>query len=409
MTEVTSPEYSSGYMKVMKAFSLSQRLNSHYNMGTRHRNQYLNPNIKRLERMYGFVDRPQTSIAEFKKPEYLNLNRTANSKQRPRSANLVPSYDKNFLSSFKPIYTVKKASHQEVVPYLIKTHKRRPLSANYVRRSLNIVIPSSDSIDGLCIDTTKSCINRFTQPKIEFNSTIAQANKVLRTIEENCPLFGVNISVNDVDHILRSCNCNKCICGHHNCPTAVSPARASNYTFMTDFKSDYIRQPPLSKSKLKDSKLSSKRSVSLSPNLLLHEPRIQYNMITPGNIQPKMHYIKLPAESSSRMETDYSGKEIPFVLQPTYKDELAQTLAIEFPQTLNMNNQINNWLTKAILKESSYVTGPAKYVRRSPQRKSKVVQKPRAPKKSSNTPINLSVKASSVNHRKSMSDARFAS
>lgn len=409
MTEVTSPRYSSGYMKVMKAFSFSQRLNSHYNMGTRHRNQYLNPNIKRLERMYGFVDRPQTSTAEIRKPEFLNLNHTANSKQRPRSANLMTLYDKNLLSSFQPVYTIKKTLHQEIVPYVNKSKKRRPASASYGRKSINIVIPISDSIDGLCIDTTKSCMNRFSQPKFEeFNSTITEAIEVSRTTEETCPLFGMNVLVNDVDHILGSCSCHKCICGYHTCPASVVPAVNNQLTFMTEFKGDYIRRSPSSKGRMKDSKLASKRSESLSPNLLLPEPKIQHNIITPTSLRPQIQYIRLPEDSSSRIETEQSGKETPFALKPTYKNELAQTLSIEFPNSLDIRSPIDNWFTKITLKEPSYVTGSAKYIRKCPRPKTKVAIKPRVPKKSSNTQISLSVKSNSLNRRKTMGDAKLA-
>lgn len=399
MTEVTSLEYSSGFIRVVQAFSLSQRLNSHYNMGPRHRNQYHNPNIKRLERLYGFVDRPQSSTAEIRKPEFQKLNRTVNARLRPRSAKAASSCDKNLIHAFQPIYTAKRTNQPEIVPYVNKSKKRRPVSATYGRKGLNIVIPGTDSIEGLCIDTTKSCIQRPNQLKFEdYSSPITEGIEISRITEDACPLFGLNVG-NDMEHILGKCDCNKCVCGYHSCP-ANTPATSSQFTFITDAKQEYTRRSP------SKSKISSRRSDTLSPALLLPEPRVQQNLVTPSNIRPKLQCIKLSYDSNTRLDTDHSEKEAPIMLKPAYKDDLTQTLAIDFSQGLDSNHPIDSWLSGAMLKEPSYVTGPAKYVSKY-HRRPKEQPKSRVIKKSSNISISITGKATPVSHRKTYSDARF--
>jgi hypothetical protein len=400
MTEVTSLEYGSGFIKVMQAFSLSQRLNSHYNMGPRHRNQYLNPNIKRLERLYGFVDRPQSSTAEIRKPEFQKLNRTVNARLRPRSARAAQSCDKNLLNTFQPIYMAKRTSQQEIVPNVNKSKKRRPVSASYGRKSLNIVIPGADNIEGLCIDTTKSCISRTNQLKFEeFTTPNNEEIEISRITEDACPLFGLNLG-NDMEHILGKCECNKCVCGYHPCP-ANTPATSSQFTFMTDVKQDYTRRSP------SKSKISSRRSDTFSPGLFIPEPKVHQNLVTPSNIRPKVQYIKISYDSNIRVDTDHSEKEAPVLLKPAYKDDLTQTMPIDFSHGLDLNHPIDSWLSRAILREPSYVTGPAKYVSKY-QRRPKEQPKPRVGKKSSNASISITGKANPVSHRKTISDARFA-
>ena len=400
MTEVTSLEYSSGFIKVMQAFSLSQRLNSHYNMEPRHRNQYHNPNIKRLERLYGFVDRPQSSTAEIRKPEFQKLNRAVNARLRPRSAKAASSCDRNLLNTFQPIYTAKRTKQQEIVPYVNKSKKRRPVSATYGRKSLNIVIPGSDNIEGLCIDTTKSCIQRPNQLKFEeFTTPNVGEIEMSRITEDACPLFGLN-GGNDMEHILGKCECNKCVCGYHACP-ANTPATSSQFTFMTDVKQEYTRRSPCK------SKISSRRSDTLSPGLFIPEPKVHQNLVTPSNIRPKVQHIKLSYDSNTRVDSDHSEKDAPIMLKPAYKDDLTQTLAIDFSQGLDLNHPVDSWLSRAMVREPSYVTGPTKYVSKY-QRRPKEKPKARVGQKSSNVSITITGKATPVTHRKTISDARFA-
>lgn len=206
-----------------KALAVTRHNNSHYLIENTRTNQYRNPNIKSLEKQFGSVNRPKTSVVKINKPtEYSGI-----------SAGASPSR-KSPLSKLEYIKALQElASKPDLKPEIVNSCNEKPPTSPkeiLVKKRVEIVLPVQ-----LCIDSTN----------FSFQGTPLACRESIEITEKECPLMTSPAKWKEWEHITKRCNCSSCTCGVHICPSDINEPSQNHNILLNEVKNQYIKRPSM--------------------------------------------------------------------------------------------------------------------------------------------------------------------
>jgi len=206
-----------------KALEVTRHNYSHHLIELTRTNQYRNPNIKSLEKQFGSVYRPKTSVVKVKKTtEYLGLSAGASPSRKS------PFSELEYIKALKEL-----ASKPDLKPEILNPSNEKPSPSPkefVIKKKVEIVLPVQ-----LCIDSGN----------LAFQRTPLGCRESIEITEKVCPLLTSPGRWKEWEHVTRRCNCSSCTCGNHICPSEMNDPAKNHSILLNELKNQYIKRPSI--------------------------------------------------------------------------------------------------------------------------------------------------------------------
>lgn len=200
-----------------RVFALSRRNTSHYSMEVTRTNQYHNPNIKSLEKQFGYISRPKTSVVKIMKSSELSNTQARRS----------PASHSHCITALKDLQSDSNRISNNIRNESCKSPT--PPKEQYFKRRVEIVLSG------------QTCSEHIS---FSFQETPVASNEKLEFNEGVCPLTLSTTKWTELEHITGKCNCRSCVCGFHICQIETNETNTSNGVVI-EAKNKYVKRPSI--------------------------------------------------------------------------------------------------------------------------------------------------------------------